>query len=1072
VGIGTTNTDEKLAVYGTSYISGNTGIGTKPTTNEKLTVQGTSYLNGNVGIGIEPTANKKLKVDGDAVITGNLNTSTFVNTENLYLGYSDPIPTKPYNDSRIILNGKYTVSDFSDWDDWNDKQLDYDYKKHGLIFLTNLKTRTDTTGGIEVNEVIDEENIAGGISFIPQNYSNVASNWAGHHGKMIFYMNYTDFGTDWPTGYTINNEPNDRAIFNAITITSGGGKAKYEIGQGNDKKTYYLQDTGGSVGIGTSEPRARFNCVKLNPSYTPHADNGGNPSFIFFTGNKASADNPDQHKFTNTNMCIIERASENYNASNTHQNGIYINNYNLVLGIGAHPTMGFKTHDGNTPIGEIVLFQGYSSQTNIDKEKKPKNDGSGEHDIVDRYPKIRITTNDHSYFASDNSVAIGINPNDGHTIQGGNLIVDGGIDNTFVVQAKREDHKSKPKQLLLSINDISPNNDEKFNARLQTITQNEGINGNLLLEPSGGLVGIGTNNPSHLLHLNSSGGGYSTSSVIKFENTYNSNTHQFVIGNAKEEIQCFFIRPIIDLMENDKGFLMNNIGYVGIGTNNPGALLHVNGQIYANEIQHNDGELVVGNTSQETEIKGNKIILHSTLGVYNSNNTNTPLAIDKWSYESNYIKADTNSTGVQIGNIQISNNNITSTNSLDFNVNGSGTETKALELTSTGDTHISGKLNLFGDNEINSSGTLHDLYLNYSSDGDIFIGTNSTKNNNIFLGGAGENNNGTVVIKKGASSHDVPLEVHNKKSVNVGDYYFMWTGNLIGVGPDGYNWDYYNSSDLPGKTIKILNSGYTAGRDIFYRSATQKLEHPLSIWAEGMIACEGFSQSSDERIKINIRDISDNISLQLLRDISCCYYEYKDPVSRNFNTQLGFIAQQVNEHFPQAISLEVDIIPNEMRFIDNPQWTQNTDESNNTFKLTIHDLEDVSGNTKYKFYMSNDISGNDQCEKYSSTLENEPKSFIFDQSWNYVFLYGKEVDDFHKIEKNKLFQLNFSATQEIDRIQQQQLQDISGNKITIEKNETDIELLTIENNELKSKISNLENQLESVLKRLDALENN
>ena len=35
-----------------------------------------------------------------------------------------------------------------------------------------------------------------------------------------------------------------------------------------------------------------------------------------------------------------------------------------------------------------------------------------------------------------------------------------------------------------------------------------------------------------------------------------------------------------------------------------------------------------------------------------------------------------------------------------------------------------------------------------------------------------------------------------------------------------------------------------------------------------------------------------------------------------------------------------------------------------------------------------------------------------------IFCYGREVQDFHTLNKQKLFSLNFSATQEIDRQQQ------------------------------------------------------
>ena len=70
-----------------------------------------------------------------------------------------------------------------------------------------------------------------------------------------------------------------------------------------------------------------------------------------------------------------------------------------------------------------------------------------------------------------------------------------------------------------------------------------------------------------------------------------------------------------------------------------------------------------------------------------------------------------------------------------------------------------------------------------------------------------------------------------------------------------------------------------------------------------------------------------------------------------------------------------------------------TDEKGNEkFKLTINDL-DVSGNTKYRFYVNN---GDNEEQKDIESLE-DGKSFIFDKKWDNVFLYGKEVDDFHII---------------------------------------------------------------------------
>ena len=50
----------------------------------------------------------------------------------------------------------------------------------------------------------------------------------------------------------------------------------------------------------------------------------------------------------------------------------------------------------------------------------------------------------------------------------------------------------------------------------------------------------------------------------------------------------------------------------------------------------------------------------------------------------------------------------------------------------------------------------------------------------------------------------------------------------------------------------------------------------------------------------------------MLRDIDCKYYEYKDKISKGTQQTIGFIAQQVKEHLPIAVSVEKSIIPNKL----------------------------------------------------------------------------------------------------------------------------------------------------------------
>jgi hypothetical protein len=257
----------------------------------------------------------------------------------------------------------------------------------------------------------------------------------------------------------------------------------------------------------------------------------------------------------------------------------------------------------------------------------------------------------------------------------------------------------------------------------------------------------------------------------------------------------------------------------------------------------------------------------------------------------------------------------------------------------------------------------------------------------------------------------------------------------------------------------------------------------MSMRSEGGIVADNIFFLSDRRIKKNIIIQQDDDSIYRLRNIECYWYNYKDTVEKGNDTVLGFIAQQVNEYMPEAIEYEKTIIPNEYRRLYDISWSPLIFDSSNNhvsedtndvtgslhvetekYKLTIHDLSDNSGNQLYRFFVSNDLSGNDEKKLEIKSLENDPKSFLFDQSWNYVFLYGKEVNDLHVLDKNKLYALNFSATQEIDRIQQQQIVDISENKFDISENKFKI-------TDSVAKIASLEAQVTSQQEIITTLQN-
>ena len=186
----------------------------------------------------------------------------------------------------------------------------------------------------------------------------------------------------------------------------------------------------------------------------------------------------------------------------------------------------------------------------------------------------------------------------------------------------------------------------------------------------------------------------------------------------------------------------------------------------------------------------------------------------------------------------------------------------------------------------------------------------------------------------------------------------------------------------------------------------------LSIKTQGAIHSEpGFYTSSDQRIKTNIVDVPDNLALQQVRDIPCRYYEYIDTITKGTEKTIGFIAQEVQEVIPIAVSKIKEFIPDEYRILENISWEEFDDVSDkNTYKMSS-DLTDVSG-VKYKFITANDAS---DTPIETEIIGNSDNSFTFDVSYQHVFCYGKQVDDFHSIDEAKIFSLHHSAIQEIDR---------------------------------------------------------
>jgi hypothetical protein len=224
-----------------------------------------------------------------------------------------------------------------------------------------------------------------------------------------------------------------------------------------------------------------------------------------------------------------------------------------------------------------------------------------------------------------------------------------------------------------------------------------------------------------------------------------------------------------------------------------------------------------------------------------------------------------------------------------------------------------------------------------------------------------------------------------------------------------------------------------------------------SIWVKSFIG-----SSSDERIKKNIADIDDDSALQKIRAIQPKTYNYTDP-ARGTNKVYGFIAQQIKEVIPEAVTTQSELIPNifstaecAANIIKFPQSIL-IDSSIISSKINLIDLYG-----KRDTYNIIDVDTETNSVKIDGEL-----------SGDQVFVYGTEVNDFHTLDKTYIYTLNVCATQILsDKVnkltsQIQDLYDIINTMKSLSPNTSNI--LSIDSSNIPTDTSNMYTDSSNIL---------
>jgi hypothetical protein len=174
-----------------------------------------------------------------------------------------------------------------------------------------------------------------------------------------------------------------------------------------------------------------------------------------------------------------------------------------------------------------------------------------------------------------------------------------------------------------------------------------------------------------------------------------------------------------------------------------------------------------------------------------------------------------------------------------------------------------------------------------------------------------------------------------------------------------------------------------------------------SILVTGKVAI-----TSDQRIKKNIEDVNDDSALQKILAIEPKTYSHID--DHNQKEVYGFIAQQVKQILPEAVTLHKEVIPNIYSLSVNidPDAREG------------HTVITVPTTTAIEALNIGDRILMDKEELHTiidiSHLDNDTSIITVDASISSeepVFIYGTEVNDFNVLNKQYIYTLNVCATQ-------------------------------------------------------------
>ena len=170
-----------------------------------------------------------------------------------------------------------------------------------------------------------------------------------------------------------------------------------------------------------------------------------------------------------------------------------------------------------------------------------------------------------------------------------------------------------------------------------------------------------------------------------------------------------------------------------------------------------------------------------------------------------------------------------------------------------------------------------------------------------------------------------------------------------------------------------------------------------SIWADKEIVASTYIVVSDGRIKAELHPTDSLKDLQTLMGIEVTDYHFKDKIANGNSPQKKVIAQQVEKVYPQAVFQTTGVVPDLYK------------------KAAVKDgwvelATDLKKGERVKLIGKTEQSVHEVLEVRNGAFR--PDGQVDDEQ---VFVYGREVKDFRTVDYDAIAMLNVSATQQLKR---------------------------------------------------------